>query len=319
VTARPLRRPGLLLVVALAATVPWLVRAAGAFPGTTSSATDAAQLIAITGPAPGKSLTGFDLVTLTRNGQDLQRVAPASGGLRLSDFVFTWSPDGKSIAYPCSKSINDERYAICIVNVATGETHQLTHAPSLGIEPFAWGPKNQIAGDCNKRDVCFVDAKTGQITWITKTGTSARDAYVFGNDVVWSPDGRTVAFTCRRNDQQDRRFCFVGQDHKLTIQPRSWNSVELQGWTQDSQKIVWWGRFSGNQPLTYHEQSLDGSDLKPLPKQALVRGPHYSSDGRWRLVDVRGSRPGLGEEPVSGGRTRMILSNAGPWEYAFQP
>jgi len=276
--------------------------------------------VAISASVGGQALKGFEIVTLTSDGKDPTIVAPAPGGLKMSDFTFTWSPDGRSIAYPCSKGLNDERYAVCVANVKTGVNYRLTSAPSTKIEPYAWGPQGEIVSDCNDRDVCLVNAKTGQLTFVTRTGRSARDAYVFGDDLVWSPDGRTLAFTCRRNDQQDRRFCFLTNDGKLTVQSRSWNSVHLEGWTPDSKRIVWRGRFSGSQPVSYHEQNVDGSGLEPLPANAAVVGPFYSADGRKRLAPATKGY-GLAIEQVSGRPPRKIIVPANNliWDYAFQP
>ena len=93
------------------------------------------------------------------------------------------------------------------------------------------------------------------------------------------------------------------------MQRSSWNSLRIEGWTPDSKRIVWWGRFSGGDVLGYHEQNLDGSGLRPLPADAVVRGPLYSADGRHRLT-TRGGQLGLAEEPVSGGAARPILPAA---------
>jgi Tol biopolymer transport system component len=284
----------------------------------TVSASPSRQLVAFTFDAGGQVPT-FELGTITSQGKDVRLLAPAPGGLKLGDFAFTWSPDGRSIAYPCAKNTSDEHVGVCGVDVSTRQSYRITHVPSMKIEPYAWGPRNQIASDCDDRDLCLVDANTGKIRFVTRTGSSARNHLVFGDDLVWSPDGTTLAFTCRRNDQQDRRFCILGRDGKLSIQSRSWNAVRVEGWTPDSRHIVWWGRFSGKQPLGYHEQNVDGSGLEPLPVNAVVIGPHYTADGRRRLTTMRGT--GLAEETVSGSGRLEILVPQGNllWTYAFQP
>ncbi len=310
-------RQVLLGVVLAAGMLPWVARSAAPSSFALHATPKGGQLIAVSVPAA----KGFDIVTLTARGKNALVLAPVQGGPLVGDGSFTWSPDGQWIAYPCTRNIDSGRDAVCLANVRTGNNYPLSHSPSISIEPFAWGPRGLIASDCNDRDLCLVNAKTGSIFFVTKTGSSARNAFVFGDDLVWSPDGYTLGLTCRRRDQQDRRFCFVGLDGKLTMQARSWNSVRFEGWTPDSHKVVWWGRFSGSEPLTYHEQNVDGSGLGPLPKNAVVHGPAYSANGRERLV-TRGGNPGLAEEPLSGGKPRVILgdqSGAEIWAFAFQP
>jgi len=300
----------LLLAVAAVAAVAAVPHASG---------TAKPQLIALTVSAD-KLADGFLIATVTRAGKNPRLIAPPKGAPKVGDFTFTWSPDGRSIAYPCSRGINDEHRAVCIVNARTGVNYTLTHNATVSIEPFAWAPGGRIASDCNDRDVCLVDAATGRVTFITRSAPGPRSGYVFGDDLVWSPDGRTLAFSCRRKTQQDRRFCFL-IDGKLVVRSRSWNSVRVEGWTPDSKRIVWRGRYSGNDRDTYHEQNVDGSGLEPLPAGAIVRGPLYSADGRHRLTANHGAL-GLFEEPVAGGPVRTIIArseNVMAWSYAYQP
>jgi len=310
----------LLAIPVAAVMIPPLV--ASAEPKAASPGAPRGQLIGLVADySSGRKLGGFVIATMTTRGKNFQLVAPEKGGPLLGDFVFTWSPNGRFVAYPCSSGINDQRYGVCAANIITRVNVRITRSPSIKIEPYAWGPANEIASSCNDRDLCFVNARTGRVTLITRVGPSARDAYVFGDDLVWSPNGQTLAFTCRRNDQQDRRFCFVGPDGKLRMQATSWNAVRVEGWTPDSKKIVWWGRFSGSEPLAYHEQNADGTGLEPLPKNAIVVGPKYSADGRRRLT-TPGKDAGIGVQPVSGGPARPILgtrSGVFAWDYAYQP
>ena len=192
-------RSSLFVVVAAVAAVASAPHASG---------TARPQLIALTVSAAHLS-NGFLIVTVGRDGKQPTLIAPPKGAPKVSDFTFTWSPDGRFIAYPCSKGINDEHRAVCTVNARTGVNDQLTHSATVSIEPFAWGPGGRIASDCNDRDLCLVDAATGRITFITHSPPTARSGYVFGDDLVWSPNGSTLAFSCRKKTQQDRRFCFL--------------------------------------------------------------------------------------------------------------
>ena len=277
------------------------------------------QLIALTTDAT-KISDGFLLITVTHAGKEPTLIAPPKGASKVSDFSFTWSPDGRFIAYPCSRGIDDEHRAVCVVDARTGLSRTLTHSASVSIEPFAWGPGGRIAGDCNDRDLCLVDAATGRVTFITRSARTARSGYVFGDDLVWSPDGSTLAFSCRKTTQQDRRFCFL-KNGRLVVRSRSWNALRIEGWTPDSKRIVWWGRFSGGDQLAYHLQNADGSGLEPLPPTTVVRGPLYSADGRHRLTANHGAL-GLFEEPIAGGPVRTIIPRSEgvmAWDYAYQP
>jgi Tol biopolymer transport system component len=314
-----------MLVVAVAAA--GIAVTAGHARASAKAPTSGSQLIAAT-LSQGSSLKTY--LVLYRPGENhVQAIEPSSQAHQLANYDMTWSPDGRLIAYACNgKGIDDDQHsAICAVDVKTGRTRVIAHPPTLYLTPIAWGENGKILSGCRagKRrledavDICFVDATSGAVTFVTKSGSAPSDGYIF-SDAAWSPDNTTVAFTCRKQTQTDRRFCVIGKDGRLNMQASSWNTAYVEGWTPDSKRIVWWGRFSGSDRLAYHEQNADGSGLKPLPSAAVVLGPHYTANGRTRIRDAGVD---LEEEPVAGGKVRTLIDGGVSklliWEYAFRP
>jgi WD40-like Beta Propeller Repeat len=279
--------------------------------------TPAKTLIGLLVQIPGRA----DLapVLINSDGSDPRLVGRAPGEPFATGFGIVWSADGTSIAYSCGKGAKDEKWAICAGNATTRRARRLTNAPSHELEPLAWGPA-AIAAECDQDNLCFVDPKTGAVTFVTTSGPSNHDGYIFGEG-VWSPDGSTLALVCSRiTAHATNRICLVGKDDQLTMEPTPYTIVGVEGWSPDSKHIFWWGHLSKHDHLSYYEQNADGTDTKAVLTDTRIRGPHYSPDGRTRLIRV-GAAGDLSTEPVGGGTPRVILSPGRDaiWDWAWQP
>ena len=92
-------------------------------------------------------------------------------------------------------------------DLATGDNYRVTHSPSLRIEPFAWGPRNQIVSDCNDRAICLVDAwdRAGPLHHEKRFLAACRIHVRGRRRLVAGRPQRGVLVP--KNTEQDRRFC----------------------------------------------------------------------------------------------------------------
>ena len=128
------------------------------------------------------SSTGDSLMLVGSDGRHL-RTLVANAGAR----YLTWSPDNASLAYAAGRNI-------WRVDVATGQTEELTHDGGSGIvenwQP-AWSPDGkQIAYDRFER--CF--RCTG--VWLMNAdGSGQHELRLDGRRPAWSPDGTKLALS----------------------------------------------------------------------------------------------------------------------------
>ena len=140
----------------------------------------------------------------------------------------------------------------------TRRARRITPASTHDFEPLAW-PSSALAAQCDQDNLCLVNPRTGAVTFVTTSGPSNHDGYVFGEG-VWSPDGTTLALVCSRiTPHATNRICLVGKDGQLIMQPTQYSIVGVEGWSPDSKHIFWWGRLSKHDPLSYYEQNTDGT------------------------------------------------------------
>lgn len=275
------------------------------------------ELIGLLAEIPGT--TRLAIYTIHADGSHPRYVAAAPGGPFVTGFGFVWSPNGASILYSCGEGPRDAAWQLCTVNTATGGARRLTHAPAgYDLEPLAWGPRT-IAAQCRQDELCLVNPTTGAITQITHGGPSNHDGYVIGAG-VWSPNGATLALTCSRvNATATNRICLLNSNNQLTFESTHYTITGVEGWTADSEQIIWWGHLAKGGPLTYYKQNADGTGTEPLNGPEIIRGPHYSPDGHTRLIR-KGAQGNLSTEPVVGGTPRVILRpGTDIWDWAYQP
>ncbi len=105
------------------------------------------------------------------------------------------SPDGRFIAYTHRPFDDLNRWDLRLVEVASGQTRQLTGAPKEKDWAAAWSPDGAVIAFLSQR------SDFTEIWLIRPDGEGMRQLTRLGRDVLefaWSPDGRTMAATvCR--------------------------------------------------------------------------------------------------------------------------
>jgi TolB protein len=169
-----------------------------------------------------------------RNGDVHPVFASASA---TADFFPRWSPDGRRILFTRASpggelSPASGDYRIMLVNANGSGLRQLT--PPGGGSFAAWSPDN--------RTIVYV-ALAGNTTVLVTLDTrgSARPRRLTAKDGYqpsWSPDGRRIAFTGRR-DTGDWQVYVIDRDgrheHRLT---RSAGADKFPSWSPDGRSIV---------------------------------------------------------------------------------
>ncbi len=107
-------------------------------------------------------------------------------------YDFTWSPDGKSIAFISMQSGNSE---IWIVPSAGGAPHRLTSTVLLKKQP-RWSPDGRTIafvevqpGGTNGK-ITALNIEDGNTTSLTENANDSKDP-------VWSPDSKQIAYVAR--------------------------------------------------------------------------------------------------------------------------
>lgn len=135
-----------------------------------------------------------------------------------------------------------------------------------------------LAPDGTKVALTRVD-EGGQLdTWLLDLARciSTRFTFESSNDPVWSPDGRSVAFTRTGNPQRMIYRKSVDGGDELLV----WEGTEprfTESWSPDGRLIVYGTvRTVGVMPLTGDAKPMVWLDT-PFQKDE----PHFSPDGRW--------------------------------------
>jgi hypothetical protein len=152
---------------------------------------------------------------------------PAAGGTSP-----VWSPDGRFLAY----STFPDPWTIRVVRAdGTGDRELLPagRGDSAMHDAYAWSPAGEIAYQCSA-GLCAVRVATGSTRVIFDYSLVPQEAI----RPTWSPDGSSLAFTCRY--QARSALCTVRADGSdaLVYVPPSGASVTFPDWSPDGTRIL---------------------------------------------------------------------------------
>jgi Tol biopolymer transport system component len=198
---------------------------------------------------------------------------------------YTWSPDGKTIAYTVRQ---DPR--IHVVDVSSGASTTLGTASFKAPWGPAWSPDGTTIALSADGGLKLIDAVTGQVT---ATLIRQIDPYC----LVWSPDSTRVAFfshgglfTIDRDGHGQRRLATAsgGDPYAVGAGARS------VSWSADGLTLFYdRQRFSGSSTSDIWRVGADGTGAKPITS-ALPTGANYS-DPQWAATTI----PSSPAQPIS--------------------
>ncbi len=209
-------------------------------------------------------------------------IVGADGSARLvirgSNLSPYWSPDGRLIAF--SRQVGDRTDLMLIGGDGRAPRLIRRNARARG-----WSPRGEIA----------FTGKYGSAVGLTSTsGRHARRLLpVNPFALVWSPDGRRLAFV----DGKGLHVASASGRGVRDITPKGAKSVDSPAWSPDSRWIAALSRFGGAVYPDLRVVAADGSSSRPLTKR--VPYPWGSENGppSWRPRGATVAR--LGGAPVA--------------------
>ena len=196
------------------------------------------------------------------------------------DYVPSWSPDGRSIAFTSYRSGAEQ---IWVMDVDGKNLRQLTISPRGDWSP-AWRPKGDL--------IAFTSDRTGlnQI-WLMEAGgshqrpltASPSGASTWNRDPSWSPDGTRLIFTSNRSGK-DENWVMDITTGKVWRHSNGMGEHWHPSFSPDGTKVLFSSNMSGEWGLWL--SNLMGEDLvRMVPDKRFDNNPaaSWSPDGK-RIV-----------------------------------
>ena len=259
----------------------------------------------------GKQGENSGLFVVRVDGSDVTFLAPWNGTnspLPGTGKEFTWSPDGKQLAFVSSTPGTEAAEAAGDPMVIT----RYLYKPDAGEGMTRFNDNQRL-------HIFTVDVATKQVRQLTKGDTDE-------HSIDWSPDGKEILFASNREPNQDEFFnydIFALQLADNTIRrltATEYNEYEPL-WSPDGKHIVYRGTRRGvtDRETTMEDthvwvMNADGSDRREIGAVVDNRqgAPQWSPDGRavYFTVQERGSMR-LVRLPVSGGKPEYGVKDTG--------
>jgi dipeptidyl aminopeptidase/acylaminoacyl peptidase len=259
----------------------------------------------------GKQGENSGLFVARADGSDVTFLAPWNGTnspLPGTGKEFTWSPDGKQLAFVSSTPGTETTQAAGDPMVIT----RYLYKPDAGEGMTRFNDNQRL-------HIFVVDVATKQVRQLTKGDTDE-------HSIDWSPDGKEILFASNREPNQDEFFnydIFVLQLADNTIRrltATEYNEYEPL-WSPDGKHIVYRGTRRGvtDRETTMEDthvwvMTADGSDRREIGAVIDNRqgAPQWAPDGRsvYFTVQERGSMR-LVRIPIAGGKPEYAVKDTG--------
>ena len=279
---------------------------------------DAQGQIAFSSHRDGNS----EIYVMDADGGNLRRLTNNPTG----DGNPSWSPDGKRIVFTSDRDghfMNRIPTTEIYVMDADGRNQQnLTNNLSDDSSP-SWSPDGKrIAFDSNREgrfnwEIYVIDADGGNLQRITNNPDD--DGWPDDRYPSWSPDGKRIVFSARREEHVENKFAVTyeiyvmdvdgGNQHRLT---NNRNNELSPVWSPDGERIAFGSDRKGDwQNFDIYVMDADGGNQHRLTNNRIIDwNPSWSPDSE-RIAFVS-RRDGNGEIHVmdaDGGNQQNLTNN----------
>ncbi len=199
-----------------------------------------------------------------------------------------WSPDGKYVAYSKRTGIKNGA-DIWMMNVATGDTQQLTNVPS-GNSGVCFSPDG--------KRICFSSDRDGRnnlyVMGIDGSGLEkiTVDTFRYYNP-VWSPKTNEIVYYRERGDNKDKVFMMRLADKKeIKVTNDTLHDI-YPGWMPGGKEIIYTftdpsgSNTNGSQVAVV---GVNGNNKRIIPGIAPAFFARVSADGK-QIAFIRGRWP----------------------------
>ena len=230
-------------------------------------------------PAPdGKSIVYQSIKNLSQgnnlfNGKILTKKLNSNeqpAEISTGGYLPVWSPNGQTIAF---MEVSGNRHRIATIRVGSGQkrlaadgvvpiNNSLLPYNRLQARDFSWSP--------DARKIAYVSKRSGQYNiWLVNSDgaddlqlTGNEDAKLFLYCPIFSPDGRSIAYTSRTGNRSGKPTFGV---HVIDTEAKTSNTLTRQnsffrllGWEQNGKRL--------------YLVSTDGSETSGVQEEVAIRG-----------------------------------------------
>ncbi len=218
------------------------------------------------------------------SGRDNLWLIPAEGGWPTQFTVSeqrqsspAWSPSGKYIAYASDKDGNGQ-FDIYVVAIDGGDVTNLSNSPAVSEEDPAWAPTSRyLAWAAKAKSGTSYEIEIFDLLLRRRRALTQNTPAQFSNlHPLWSPDGKSIAYTQMRSDHADANVFVVdvasGKSTNLT--PHEGEHVyRAAAWSPDGRKLL-----IGSNALNGH-MNVATVDVTSHALQWLTRASAESEPG----------------------------------------
>ena len=192
--------------------------------------------------------------------------------------TFTWSPDGRSIAYSSNRNGDPDIY---VMDMKTNTHRQLTFGNGRDLWP-AWSPNGKWIAFVSERagnmDLYRIDLNGENVKRLTNQGDCGTPA--------WSPDSQWIAFVSSPAEHNfiEKSLLFVmdAEGRRLRQLAEAASSPNCT-WSPSGKQIAFISSDAEGGPDIF-SIDVDGGNLRQLTwsdPQVLISSPVWSPSGKW--------------------------------------